>query len=234
MNDDSLLRVYLLGPIEFAAVQTLQRALLYTVTGNRRSGALILCEHPPLVTVGRHGRPNQMHLDTATPGSRPWPVRWVNRGGGCWLHLPGQLAIYPILPLDFFHLGVEAYRERFQQILIDLLDDFGVCGKMRLGHEGVWVGPRPIAHLGLAIREWVVYFGAVFNLNPDLVPYREMVSDQQEPMTSLERERRGPLRPGLVRERLLGHFQEAFPFDRTVLFTGHPLLGQRAEQLAWA
>ncbi len=26
-------------------------------------------------------------------------VRWVNRGGGCLVHCPGQLAVYPIVPL---------------------------------------------------------------------------------------------------------------------------------------
>ena len=43
-------------------------------------------------------------------------------------------------------------------------------------------------------------------------------------MTSLERERRGPLRTAMVRERLLEHFAAQFGFTRTTLFFDHPSL----------
>jgi hypothetical protein len=45
-------------------------------------------------------------------------------------------------------------------------------------------------------------------------------------MTSLERERRGAVRPGLVRERLLEHYARFFGVGRTALFTEHPLLSR--------
>jgi hypothetical protein len=43
-------------------------------------------------------------------------------------------------------------------------------------------------------------------------------------MTSLERERRGPVRPGMVRERVVEHFARAFGFARTSVFSEHPSL----------
>ena len=43
-------------------------------------------------------------------------------------------------------------------------------------------------------------------------------------MTSLERERRGPVRPSLVRERLIEHWQKRFDFDRVTVFSEHPFL----------
>ncbi len=237
-DDDSVLSIYLLGTVEFSALQALQRRLVEQTRQRRRGAALLLCEHPPLLTVGRHGRPGQIHFDPEVLAARRWPVRWVNRGGGCWLHLPGQLAIYPILALEQFDLGLEAYRERLQQVLIDLLDDFAVPARMRPGQAGVWVDPRPVACVGLAVHDWVVYYGGVFNLNADLVPFRwvECGSPGDEPMTSLVRERRGPVRPGLVRERLLEHFQKAFPFERVSLFFSHPLLREKVSPeavLAW-
>jgi len=72
----------------------------------------------------------------------------------------------------------------------------------------------------------VAYFGAVLNINPDLFPFRMVRTavNEKEPMTSLARERRGPLRPSLARERLLEHFTTAFPFQRTALFSNHPSL----------
>jgi hypothetical protein len=47
-------------------------------------------------------------------------------------------------------------------------------------------------------------------------------------MTSLERERRGPLRAALVRQRFLEQFAARFGFERLSLFFHHPALGPRA------
>jgi hypothetical protein len=43
-------------------------------------------------------------------------------------------------------------------------------------------------------------------------------------MTSLTRERHGPVRPALVRQRLLEHLVAVFGFSRVSLFTSHPAL----------
>lgn len=225
----SALRVYLLGVVEFEAALTLQRTLAYEAAGARDSAALVLCEHPPTITVGRDGSPADIRCDLDDLRRRRWPLRWVNRGGGSLLHLPGQLAIYPILPLDWRGLGLANYLERLQGVVAAVLDDFSVPTVASPGHPGVWAGSRLIAGVGVAVRDWVAYYGAYLNINPDLLPFRMVRSgaDDGEAMTSLVRERRGPLRPALVRQRLLEHFLAAFPFERTALFSHHPCLGSR-------
>jgi lipoyl(octanoyl) transferase len=227
---DLALQIYLLGPVDFDAALALQRLLVYQVTGDRGSAALVLCEHPPLITVGRHGSRAHILYEPDELQALRWPVRWVNRGGGCLLHLPGQLALYPVLPLDRLGLGLHAYLERLQDVVAALLDDFGIQAGSRPDRPGVWVGNRPIAAVGVAVRHWVTYYGAALNVNPDLLPFRRIRCQGAgaEPMTSLERERRGPLRPALVRERLLEHFTARFPFARTALFSDHPALPRRA------
>jgi lipoyl(octanoyl) transferase len=223
------LRVYLLGLTDFEAALTLQHALADQVAGDRRAAALVLCEHPPLITVGRHGSPGHIHLGPEELRARRWRVRWVNRGGGCLLHLPGQLAVYPVLPLDRLGLGLEAYLARLQRALVAVLDDFGVCAEGKPGRPGAWVGNRPIAAVGVAVRDWVCYHGAALNVAPDLTPFRLVRTGAgDEPMTSLARERRGPVRPALVRQRLVEHFRAAFGFEQTDLFFGHPLLARPA------
>src|SRR5688572_13627508 len=94
------LQAYLLGLVEFEAALRLQRRLHYQVTGDRSSACLVLCEHAPLITVGRHGSRAHILYEPAELQTRRWPIRWVNRGGGCWLHLPGQFNLYAVLPLD--------------------------------------------------------------------------------------------------------------------------------------
>src|SRR5579884_2406948 len=49
---EAALQAYLLGSVPFEAVLAFQRRLVYDVAGNRSQGALVLCEHPPLITVG--------------------------------------------------------------------------------------------------------------------------------------------------------------------------------------
>jgi lipoate-protein ligase B len=79
------------------------------------------------------------------------------------------------------------------------------------------------------VRDWIAYYGVYFNINPDPHPFRGIHCGgaNEPPMTSLERERRGPLRPGMVRERLLEHFARVFRCERTSLFSEHPFLTRR-------
>jgi len=226
---ESVLQAYLLGPVDFEAALAFQRRLAFEVAGARSRAALVLCEHPPLITVGRQGSRAHILCEPEELRSRQWRVRWVNRGGGCLLHLPGQLAVYPVLALDRFGLGLQAYLDRFQAVLKAVLADFGIRGETRPGWPGIWVGPRLIADVGVAVRDWVTYYGAVLNVNPSLNLFRLVrCGSGAGSMTSLERERRGPLRPSLVRERLLEHFTAHFPFARTAFFSDHPSLSRKA------
>lgn len=219
---------YLLGVVEFEDVLALQRRLVYEVSGGDPP-ALILCEHPPILTIGRHGSQAHIEFEDVELRLRGWPKRWTNRGGGCWLQTPGQIAIYPVLPLGRLGLTLGELRGRLRQAIVATLADFTVAGRVRSGSPDVCVGSRPIACLGLAVRDDVTYFGAVFNLHPDLQPFHRLRTGKDHlPMTSLERERHGPVRPALVRQRLLEHLATQLGFGETILFTEHPRLGRKA------
>jgi lipoyl(octanoyl) transferase len=223
---EPVFRVYLLGLVDFDTVLSFQRRLVYDAWSDRAVATLILCEHPALVSVGRQG--SWAHIDRGIEQYRSGrlPVRWVNRGGGSILHTPGQLAIYPILALDRHELSIQGYLDRFRVALLALLGDFSIKGIVRPGHSGVCVGDRPIAEIGIAVRHWVTYFGAALNVNPDLRLFRHVSSGVAgcRDMTSIERERHGPLRPSLVREHLIEHVAREFGFGQPLLFTDHPSL----------
>src|SRR3989442_4146069 len=86
------LQAYLLGTVDFEAALALQRRLHFDVAGDRSQAALIVCEHAPLITVGRQGSRRHLLTDAEELQARCWRVRWVNRAGGCWLHLPVQVS----------------------------------------------------------------------------------------------------------------------------------------------
>jgi lipoyl(octanoyl) transferase len=226
LTSDRSLQVYLLGTLEFEAALKLQRRLHFDVTSNRDQAVLVLCEHEPTITIGRQGSRAHVQLEPEELFTRRWPVRWVNRGGGCLLHVPGQLALYSILPLDRVACTIPQYLTRLGESIHDLLTDFSIHAPISIDERGVWVADRLIAAVGVSVRDWVTTFGAYININPALDLFRPIIAVAacDRPMTSLERERRGPVRPSLVRERLIEHFRARFDFGRVTLFTEHPLL----------
>src|SRR5260370_27197754 len=78
---ESVLQVYMLGLVEFEAALALQRRLVYQVSGDRATSALILCEHPPLITVGREGSWSHLHCSPEELRARRWRVRCGHRRG---------------------------------------------------------------------------------------------------------------------------------------------------------
>lgn len=217
------LNAYLLGTVEFADALALQRRLVYDIGGDRDSGAVILCDHPPGITIGREGsrlhvRPSPEELD-----HREWPVRWVSRGGGAMLHLPGQVACYPVIALDRLGLTPAGYLCELQLLVIELLRDFEVTGTPDPDRPGVRVNGRRVCHVGVAVRQWVSSFGLVLNVEPDLAPFRGVWCDgDREPMTSLQREAPGRVRVAGVRHRLVELVAARFGFARVSPFHTHP------------
>src|SRR5689334_24366550 len=59
----------------FLKIQRPARSTLFPYTTLFRSAALIVCEHSPTITVGRHGSNSHIHLDPAELDLRGWPVR---------------------------------------------------------------------------------------------------------------------------------------------------------------
>ncbi len=227
---DPALQVYLLGAIDYEGMLRFQQRMVYEISGDRTRGLLVLCEHPPLISVGREGSHEHIGFEPAELDAREWPVRWVNRGGGCLLHLPGQLAIYPILPLDRLGLDLRGYLERLHAVLLEVLLGLGVPAEVRHGQAGLWSNGRMIAQVGVAVRDWVSYFGAALNVHPDMEPFRRVLcaGPGEPPMTSIARELREPVRDATVRQRLIEAFARQLGFRRTSLFHHHPALQRPA------
>jgi lipoyl(octanoyl) transferase len=205
-----------------------QRRLVYEVSGDRSRAVLVLCEHPPVITIGRDGSQAHVSYEPHDLAAREWPVRWVNRGGGSLLHLPGQLAVYAILALDQLGLDLKAYLDQLHAAVLDVIRKMDVPAVVRPGRAGVWASGRLLAHIGVAVREWVTYFGAAINVHPDLEPFRRVAvaGPGELPMTSLAREHRDLVRDATVRQRLVDAFTRQFGFGRTSLFHSHPALAR--------
>ncbi len=221
------LEVYLLGLIDFEDARRLQRRLVYDI-GERPGAALILCEHPPTITVGRQG--SRAHLLPDDDALRNAGIRchWVNRGGGCVLHLPGQITAYLAIPFEPLGLNLATYLDRLQNSLISLLAEFDLQGTTRPELPGIFLGNARVASIGIAVSRMIAYHGFTLNVGTYLHAF-DLI---EEPgigglplrQTSLESRRQRPAPMSRVREALLQRIETNFRLERHHVFTDHPLI----------
>ena len=113
-------------------------------------GAILLCEHPAVITLGRSAKPENV-LDAGEV-----PVERIERGGDVTYHGPGQLMIYPIVRLR----GVVAFLERVAAAIVESCAAFGVDGAAwRRDPAGVWLGERKLAACGIHVARGVPVHG---------------------------------------------------------------------------
>jgi lipoyl(octanoyl) transferase len=224
------LEVYMLGLVDFAEVQQLQRRIVYEI-GEQDGAVLILCEHPPTISVGRSGSRAHIAPDDETLRAMGIRIHWVNRGGGCVLHLPGQLAAYITLPLGRFDLTLQAYLDRLHGAITGLLGEFDLSANIRADLPGVFSGQARIATVGVGVNRWIAYHGLTLNVGP----YLELFDVLDEPgigraplhYTSMESRRQRCTPMSKVREGLIRHLEREFGLERHHLYTQHPLIRRK-------
>jgi lipoyl(octanoyl) transferase len=222
------LEVHLLGVVDFDSAVFLQERLVYEISGRSDTqGGLLLCEHPPLITVGRQGSHAHILADQHELESRQIDVRWLNRGGGCILHAPGQLAVYPIVPLDRLKMGLAEYRRRLEQSVIDLCRELRVPAFRQPNGPGVWCRCGRFTELGIAVRSWVTFHGLFINVSPSTELLRLVGTScdgKNERSTSLATQRHRLTSMHVVREGIIRHLTANLGYEKFHLYTGHPLL----------
>ena len=219
------LRVYTLGTIPFDEFLTFQRRLVYDISGDPTEAAIVICDHPPGISIGRDGSRADVRLTPEELTAREWPVRWVSRGGGCILHLPGQLCIYPFLPIAEMGLTAGEYVRTLTAAVADIARATVRPIPVRAEPATVAIGSRRVAQIGAAIRSGVSSFGAVLNVRPDLELYRGIDCDGDPmPMTSLFRESPNRVHIDSVREDAIEILARHFGYERHTIIYDHPAL----------
>ena len=129
---------------------------------------LILCEHPPVLTLGRMTNPKSILYQRNEIEKRGVAIANVDRGGDVTLHAPGQLIVYPIFDLNKHGKDLKSYMERLQEVAVDLLKNFGILAISISGQRGVFVSSDKIISIGVGVRKWCTYHGLGINVNTDL------------------------------------------------------------------
>jgi lipoyl(octanoyl) transferase len=232
-SHDGLLEIHLLGLVDFDSALFLQERLVYEISGRKNLDAgLLICEHPPMITLGRDGSRDQILADPEQLAALRIETRWLNRGGGCVVHGPGQLVAYPILPLDRLGAGLLDYRTRLEQSVIDMADELQVAAHRLPRYPGLWCRTGQFAHLGVAVKSWVSYHGLFIDVAPKMDGLKWVhPQPQSERLTSLSVQCGNLVSMNSVRESLARHLARLMGYARTQTYTGHPLLGRQTRRI---
>jgi len=129
---------------------------------------LILCEHPPVLTLGRMAKRSNILVSHEELAKYSVGIHAIDRGGDITLHAPGQAVMYPIFNLSHMGKDLRRYLHHLEQVAIDLLKDFDILTCRFPGRTGVWVGSKKIVSIGVGVKHWVTFHGLAININTDL------------------------------------------------------------------
>jgi len=153
-----------LGVIPYELALKQQEILRQARTEGKIPDVVLLLQHPPVFTIGWFR--GEEDLITLPKGIE---VLHTNRGGSITYHGPGQLVGYPILNLKENGLGVREYIWKLEEVIINLLLDFGIHGHRVAKYPGgVWVGKDKICSIGIHVSHYITTHGFALNVNPDL------------------------------------------------------------------
>ena len=220
------LEVFLLGKVDFQSAMGLQARLLNQVAQRQdRHGIVLVCEHPPTISIGREGSFADVLVDQEELVARQMEIRWLNRGGGTFCHVPGQVAVYVMVPLDRLKLGLAEYRSRLEQTLVATASDLDVDAERAKHAHGATCRCGQFAFIGAGVRDWVTHGGMYVNVSVPQEPL-ELVrwTNGALRVTSLAAQRTRPTGMATVRESLVRNLAESLGYDNYHLYTGHPLL----------
>ena len=153
-----------LGRVGYRAAWELQEALRERVLDGADAECLLLCEHDPVITLGKSAREENVRADARTLAARGVERVASSRGGDVTYHGPGQLVAYPVVRLE---RGVLAHVEAMGRACCEVAAAHGVAARFAREPTGVWVGEgaraRKLAAFGVHVRRRVAIHGLALN-----------------------------------------------------------------------
>jgi lipoyl(octanoyl) transferase len=176
------LQIEWLGRVRYGDALDRQKALVEERRAGLVADRMLLLEHPPVITLGRSARAENVRTPIPELQARGVDVHEVARGGDVTYHGPGQLVGYLIADLEARGAAdVTRWLRGIESALIEALAGLGVPARRIEGMTGVYVDdagsetPRKIASIGVGLRGWVTYHGFALNATMDLAEFEDIV-----------------------------------------------------------
>ncbi len=210
--DSEALDLISLGTVSYLEGWEIQKYWHRRVVKEERNAVLIMLEHRAVITLGKHSDPAFVLKAPEELEALGIELVHSERGGEATIHMPGQLVVYPILPLSRMRLAPKAYVENLLEAVILTLQDFGIDAYSDKLHPGVWVGLAKICAVGVRVSERVSLHGLALNISNSLDLFQTIVpcGIRERSVCSMETLLKTSINRAHVEERFLQHFLEIF------------------------
>jgi len=184
---------------------------------------LLMVEHPPVFTLGKSGKREHVLVSEQQLQNLGIEFFHINRGGDVTYHGLQQVVGYPILDLDKFKTDLGWYLRSLEQVIIEVMAEYGLLGERSAGETGVWLQPenpflaRKICAMGIKCSRWITMHGFALNVNTNLSHFELIVpcGIQGKTVTSLEKELGRKVDYAEVKEKIKKHFALIFDCEFT-------------------
>ena len=221
-------RLHDIGRIKYADALAFQEKLFNTLVENKLScnsnehqHHLLLCEHFPVITVGKSGKDSNILISESLLEEKGVELYHINRGGDVTFHGTGQITGYPILDLDFFTSDLKQYMRLLEEVMIQTIAKYNLKGYRIDGATGVWLksnmdgNEKKIAAFGVKTSRWVTMHGFALNVDIDL-DYFQLINPcgfTDKGVTSIAQEIGVNVNFEDVKKTILDKFAEIFDIE---------------------
>lgn len=179
-----------LGTIPFLNCREIQDALVADRIAGEIGDTVILCEHPPTITLGKNASKEDLRFPSSYYEERKIDIVQTDRGGGLTYHCPGQMMLYPVISLRDRKIGVKRFVAEMLQAIAAAISLPSSSAKLHILQDGILIEERKIVFCGLRIVRGVSNHGFSININCELENFKSFVPCRNEGLvvSSLEEE----------------------------------------------
>jgi lipoyl(octanoyl) transferase len=171
-----ILEIEQLGRVEYRRAWEYQKTLHNLRLNEEIADTLLLLEHPPVITLGKRGRDEDLLLSEEERIRQNVEVVRIGRGGQTTYHGPGQLVGYIIINLYNHDRKIKRFVGGLEHIIMKALSEgFGITSSTDPAHPGVWVGNEKIAAVGISVNRHVTMHGFALNVATELEHFNWIV-----------------------------------------------------------
>jgi lipoyl(octanoyl) transferase len=228
-----------LGIIEYKAAWDYQELLLQenvNVKSAIRNGALtchvspltttnyfLLCEHPPVYTLGKSGKKEHVLMSDEELAANDIAFFNTNRGGDITFHGLQQIVGYPILDLEKYYTDIGKYLRNLEEVIILTMSEYGIKSGRSKGETGVWIDAdipgreRKICAIGVRCSRWITMHGFAVNINTDLGYFNNIIpcGIENKQVTSMQKELGYFVDYAQAKDKIKRNFEKVFESELT-------------------
>jgi lipoyl(octanoyl) transferase len=157
-----------LGKIPYSESLRIQKSFINSVGSKEIKILGFECE--PVITVGKRGSLARDLIATKEiVTSKGYDIVKVDRGGELTMHHPGQLVIYPLVPIEKLKISVKDFVDLLENLTVGCFkESLGIHLKRQASEPGLYTDNGKLVFLGLRIQKGVSTHGLSINVNNSL------------------------------------------------------------------